>query len=120
MLTAYLRPLPSQDHRYIEKRDYRINKSLQDWSQAFGPWRNLRFTDEDQIQSLSAILKSAAELGIWMFSQPADIQFQWPDKSEIGQNRVVVTPALVRKSDERGRALDQSQVMVEAVLTRLK
>ena len=120
VLTAYLRPSPSQDSEYILQRDHRISECVHVCAQAFEPWRDLKYTNKEQIQSLSAIFKSASELGITLFAQPTDVQFRWPDKSEVGPNRVAVAPALVKKTDEGGRALDRVQVMFEAILKRLK
>ena len=75
----------------------------------------MKYRDEDRARSLSAILRSAAELGIWIFSQPSDFQFRWPQQSELGPNRIAVGPALVKMTDERGVPLKQVQVMLETV-----
>ena len=119
VLTAYLRPPPSQDAEYIAQRDHEINEITRAFSRVFAPWRSPKYKDEDQIRSLSAILKSAAELGVWLFSQPSDYQFRWPEQSKIGPTRIAVAPALVKTTDERGRVLSQPQVMLEAVIKRI-
>ena len=113
VLTAYLRPNPSDDTSYIAQRDHQINEMVQVFSRAFAPWQNPKYKDEDRVRSLSAILKDAAGLGIWMFSQPSDLQFQWPRNSEVGANRIAVAPALVKLTDERGQSLSEPQVMIK-------
>ena len=86
---------------------------VQVFSRAFAPWQNPKYKDEDRVRSLSAILKDAAGLGIWMFSQPSDLQFRWPKNSEVGANRIAVAPALVKLTDERGQSLSEPQVMIK-------
>jgi hypothetical protein len=81
------------------------------FSRAFAPWQNPKYKDEDRVRSLSAILKDAAGLGIWMFSQPSDLQFQWPKYSDMGANMVAIAPALVKLTDERGQILSEPQVI---------
>ena len=81
------------------------------FSRAFAPWQKSKYKDEDRIRSLSAILKDAAGLGIWMFSQPSDLQLQWPRYSDIGSNMVAIAPALVKLTDERGQILSEPQVI---------
>ncbi len=118
VLTAYLRPIPSQDPLYIAHRDHQIQENVEAFSRAFTPWRNLKHEDKVRNQSLSAILRSAAELGIFMFAQPSDLRFYWPKQSEVGANRVVVAPSLVKRTDERGQALAEPQVMLKAVIEK--
>jgi len=119
-LTAYLRPSPSQDPEYFAERDRRISEYVRAFSRDFASWRNLKYKDEDRARSLSAIFRSAAELGIWVFSQPTDLQFRWPEKSEMGPDRVAVTPALIKMTDEMGQALRKPQVILEAMTKSIR
>ncbi|KAL2037110.1 hypothetical protein N7G274_010106 [Stereocaulon virgatum] len=112
VLTAYLRPNPSDDTSYIAQRDHHINEMVRKFSTAFAPWQKSKYKDEDRKRSLSAILKDAAGLGIWMFSQPSDLQFQWSKSSELGSNMLAVAPALVKLTDERGQSLREPQVVI--------
>lgn len=119
LLTAYLRPKPSQDPTYISERDQRINEIVEVFSRAFAPWKSLKYSDEDRVQSLSATLKDAADLGLFMFEQPPDLQFQWSKQSEVGTNRIAIAPALIKLTDEKGNTLLEPQVMLKSVLQRL-
>ena len=119
VLTAYIRPTPSQDSSYIAQRDHRIQETVQEFSRAFAPWKNLKYHDGDRTRSLSAILKSAADVGIWMFSQPSSLQFRWPTYSEVGANRIAAIPALIKLTDEKGRKLREPHVMLQAVIKRV-
>ena len=101
---------------YIKQRDEKIEGIVRAASQAFAPWKKPSYPDLDRAQSLTAILKEAADLGIWIFSQPCDLRFSWPRSSELGANRVAVTPALVKTSDEMGQSLPKAQVLVDATI----
>ena len=118
VLTADLRLPPSEDPAYMSQRDHRIEKLVEKWSRAFAPWRNSKYKDEDQMRSLSAIWRSAAELGVWIFSQPSSFQFQWPEQRDLRTHQITVTPALIKTTDEKGHALKQPQVILEAVNKR--
>ena len=68
---------------------------------------------------LGKIFRGAAELGILLFSQPSELQFHWPSGgSSGGSNKMMVTPALVKTTDEQGARLTVPQVLVEAELGR--
>lgn len=118
VLTAYLRPRPSQDPIYIAERDQRINEIVKVFSRAFAPWKSLKYSDDDRGRSLSAILKDAADLGLFIFEQPSDLQFQWSKQSEVGTNRIAIAPALFKLSDEKGNTLLEPQVMLKSVVQR--
>jgi len=64
-------------------------------------------------------MKSAADLGIWLFSQPSTFQFQWGSPEKSGGNTIVVAPALVKVADERAQKLSQPQVMVEMISRKI-
>ncbi len=61
------------------------------------------------------LMISAADLGIWLFSQPSNFQFQWRAPEKLGRNTIVVAPALEKVADERARILTDAHVMVEMV-----
>ena len=117
VLTSYLSLEPSENHQYMTQRDRRINELSRTFSKAFAPWKNKRHTDQDRIKSLTAILTGAAELGIWLFSQPGELQFRWPKKKS---NMMVLAPALVKVTDERGEKLATPQIVVEAESQEVK
>lgn len=112
-LTAYLRPSTLDDTAYIAQREHQINIIVQNFSTAFAPWQSPRYKDEERVRSLVAILKEAADIGIWLFSQPSELQFQWPKYNDIGSSRIAVAPALVKITDERGQTLGRPQVMID-------
>ena len=115
-LTAYLRPNALEDTAYIAQRDRQINIIVQNFSIAFAPWQNPRYKDEERVRSLVAILKDAADKGIWLFSQPSEFQFQW---RKLSPGRIAVAPALVKITDERGQVLGQPQVMINMTAEKL-
>ena len=115
-LTAYLRPNTLEDAAYIAQRERQINTIVQNFSVAFAPWQNPRYKDEERVHSLVAILKDAADKGIWLFSQPSEFQFQW---RKLGPGRIAVAPALVKVTDERGQILAEPQVMIDSTIRKI-
>lgn len=103
----------------MAQRAQQINEIVHTFSLAFGPWKNPKYSDGDRARSLSAILTEAADLGIWLFSQPCLLQFRWPRSGEISPGKIAVTPELVKSTDERGLGLREAQVMVEFVTQKL-
>ncbi|CAF9917925.1 MAG: hypothetical protein ALECFALPRED_000424 [Alectoria fallacina] len=116
VMTAYLRPDPTKDVAYIAQRNRQINDTVQSFATAFAPWKNIGYKDEERARSLAAILEDAATLGIFLFSQPSTLKFHWPTSGEVGPGRIVVSPALVKTTDEKGQDLMEGQVMVKQVV----
>ena len=116
VMTAYLLPDPTKDAAYVAQRDKQISETVQSFARAFAPWKSTGYKDEERARSLSAILEDAANLGIFLFSQPSTIKFHWPSPSEIGASRIVVSPALLKTTDEKGQDLVEAQVMVSQVV----
>ena len=116
VLTTYLRPDPARDAAYIAQRNRQINDTVQSFGRAFAPWKSTGYKDEERARSLSAILEEAANLGIFLFSQPSTLIFTWPSTSEMGPSRIIVSPALVKTTDEKGQELAEAQVMVKQVV----
>ncbi len=119
VLSAYLRPNPVEDSTYISRRDRTISEALQAFSRAFAPWQNPKYRDEDRVRSLTEIMKSAADLGIWLFSQPSTFKFHWGTPENIEAHTIVVAPALLKVADESAQSLSKAQVMIEMVIRRL-
>lgn len=113
-MTAYIRPDPSSDRTYIADRDRKIAQSVQNFMQAFAPWMNTKYNEQDRAQALTAIFQEAAELGIFLLSQPSELVFQWPRENHLDPGRLAITPALVKLTDEYGQILGQAQVLVGA------
>lgn len=116
VMTAYLRPDPTKDAAYIAQRSKQISDTTHSFAWAFAPWKNLGYKDEERTRSLSAILEDAANLGIFLFSQPSTLKFHWPTSSEVGPGRIVISPALVKTTNEKGQELVEAQVMVNKVV----
>ena len=117
VMTAYLLPDPTKDATYTAQREKKIRNTVQSFARAFAPWKSTGYEDEERTRSLSAIMEDAANLGIFLFSQPSTIKFHWPSTREVGASSIVVTPALLKTADEKGKDLVEAQVLIsEAVL----
>ena len=114
--TTYLHPDPTKDPNYISKRDRQISDMVQSFARAFAPWKSTRYKDEERARSLSAILEDAANLGIFLFSQPSTLNFYWQAASDIRSGKVVVSPALLKIADENGAKLAEARIMVDQVI----
>jgi len=119
VLTAYLLRNPDDDSIYISHRDSVISEVVEALSQAFAPWANPKHSDQDRIRSLTAILKSAADFGILILSQPSGFEFRWGDRMSTGAHTIVVAPAVVKVTNERGQRLRVPQIVVEAATQQI-
>ena len=115
-MTAYLRPDPTKDAAYIAQRDRQISDTVQSFAKAFAPWKSTGYKDEERARSLSAILEDAASLGLFLFSQPSTMTFHWPAAGEVRSGKIVVSPALWKTTDEKGRDLVEVQIMINQVV----
>ena len=114
--TAHLHPDPTKDPNYIRKRDRQISDIVQSFTRAFAPWKSTGYKDEERARSLSAILEDAANLGIFLFSQPSTLNFYWPAAGDNRSGKVVVSPALLKTADENGGKLAEAWIMVDQVV----
>lgn len=87
---------------------------------AFAAWMKTKYNEQDRARSLGVILKEVAGLGMFLFSQPFEMQFQWPSANELGANGLAITPALVKITDEYGGKLGQAQVLVSPVVVEVE
>lgn len=117
VITAYLRPDPTKDAAYIAQRDRKINGTAESFAKAFAPWKSTGYKDEERARSLSAILEDAANLGIFLFSQPSTMKFQWPAAGEVRSEGIAILPALLKTTDEKGRDLEEARIMVDQVVS---
>ena len=76
------------------------------------------YKDEERLQNLSAILQEAADFGIWLFSQPCDLRFSWPNAEHERSNEFAVLPALVKMGNEDGQKLKTPQVLTQATIQK--
>ena len=56
---------------------------------AFATWKNGEYRSKVWVRNLSEILKQAADLGIWLFSQPSAIRFDWPALTPLPTKQIV-------------------------------
>ena len=117
VLTVYLHS-SSPDTAYRARVDEQIQNMATSFSNAFAPWRNRKYRSKDRVRNLFEILKQAADLGIWLFSQPSAYRFNWPTSTPRSTSEIIVLPGLVKETDEKGMRLKDPQVLVEPVMKR--
>lgn len=113
VLTAYLHSNSSDNTAYNARVDEQIHNMATSFSNAFAPWKNGKYRSKDRVCNLCEILKQAADLGIWLFSQPSAFRFDWPTGTPQSTREVTVLPGLVKETDEKGIWLKDAQVLVE-------
>lgn len=113
VLSAYLRPAPKNDPSYLSQRDATVSAAAATFTNALSPWASESYSDSVRRQNLAEILKSAAEVGILIFSQPGSFRFQWSTGQDHRSVVVVIAPALLKTADEHAIPLDRPQVMIQ-------
>lgn len=113
VLSAYLRPAPKNDPSYLSQRDATVSAAAATFTNALSPWASETYSDSVRRQNLAEILKSAAEVGILIFSQPGSFRFQWSTGQDHRSVVVVIAPALLKTADEHAIPLDRPQVMIQ-------
>lgn len=113
VLSAYLRPSPKNDQTYISQRDANISAAATAFTNAFSPWASSASTDSVRCQNVADIFKSAADVGILIFSQASSFTYQWNTPQDNRSGVVVVTPAFLKVTDENAKVLDNPQVMIQ-------
>ena len=104
-------------------RDANIAAAADLFCSAFAPWAINPNDLEARRQHLTNIMKSAADTGILIFSQPSRFAYRWTvpsDRDRRGLNRIVVLPGFAKVSDERARDLPgQGQELVSPIFGTL-
>jgi hypothetical protein len=59
------------------------------------------------------VINNALDLSLWLFGQPYLYEWVWED---VGRRGIVVSPGLVRVTDEKARMLDVPIKVAEAVI----
>ena len=117
-LTAYLHSRSPDNAAYRARVDEQIQNMATSFSNAFAPWKNGKYRSKDRVRNLSEILKQAADLGIWLFSQPSSFRFIWPTSTPGSTSEITVLPGLIKETDEKGIQLKDAQDIVEPVMKR--
>jgi hypothetical protein len=113
VLSAYLRPSPKNDQSYITQRDTNVSAAATAFTNAFSPWASDTYSAAARRQNAAEIFKSAADVGILIFSQPSSFTYQWSSSQENRSGVIVVTPAFWKVADENAMPLERPQVMIQ-------
>ena len=113
VLSAYLRPPPKSDQTYLSQRDVNVTAAATAFSNAFAPWASTTYSDSARRQNVADIFKSAADVGILIFSQASSFTYHWSTTQDNRGRVVVVTPAFLKVADENAVVLDRPQTMIQ-------
>lgn len=89
-----------------------------DFATAFAPYIDANFTVEDQLDHLTSVVRAAADLGTWLFSQPCSFGFRWTSLV-TPLDQVIIFPAVFKDGDEQGRPLRVPHTLVEETSVRI-
>lgn len=56
------------------------------------------------------LISDALDVSIWLYGQPYLYEFVWEG---VGRRGTVVAPGLAKLTDERGRVLERSRILLE-------
>ncbi|KAK6374559.1 hypothetical protein LTR64_002670 [Lithohypha guttulata] len=123
VLTAYLRPeanapTNTSTSQLETGEDLAIRAAAHQFSSAFAPWLHPGQSAAAVAQNLEAIMRSAAQVGLTIFSQPAEFAYAWGSEDASRQGgrrsvgRLVVTPALLKMRDDNSRQVNPAAVIV--------
>ncbi|KAK5103132.1 hypothetical protein LTS08_003936 [Lithohypha guttulata] len=121
--TAYLRPeanapTNTSTSQLESGEDSAIRAAAHQFSSAFAPWLHPVQSAAAVAQNLEAIMRSAAQVGLTIFSQPAEFAYAWGSEDASRQGgrrsvgRLVVTPALLKMRDDNSRQVNPAAVIV--------
>ncbi|PWY71418.1 hypothetical protein BO83DRAFT_362840 [Aspergillus eucalypticola CBS 122712] len=114
MLTARLHP------EYVDLSSAAAQRNIaalaENFSEAFAIYQDPELSDADRRRHLASVVREAAQLSVWLFTQPCSFNFSW---SAPSPGSVVVLPAVIKISDERGDILPVPQKMVEETIAQI-
>ncbi|OAL67081.1 hypothetical protein A7C99_1496 [Trichophyton rubrum] len=113
MLTASsYRGMPdAQKQAYLSTRAENISKAVDAFTAAFRLFANPQYLESERIRHPTKVMEDTAELGIWLFEQPCGFEFIW---SNLAAGQVVISPTVVKVSDEHGELLQATKTIVKA------
>jgi hypothetical protein len=118
-VSAYLRPDPKEDQAYIAEREKNIAKVADSLCHAFDPWADPSFSFEARRKHLGDLMRSAAETGILLFSQPSTFSYRWKTPSDrekrSGNLSIVLSPGFVKVRDGNGEEMERHRVLLRPV-----
>ena len=101
--------------------DSRVYELASRFSQAFSPFSQPQH-DEQKLRHLTEVLRSAARLRLWLYTQPSAFKFDWGpawDDSERSTQGLVTVPAVLKTHDENGVKINPPQLIQSLVRKRV-
>ena len=123
LLNAFLHPRPEEDPAYIQRRDDASNEVEEELSAAFSPWQADPRNADSLKQHEKGLAMRASSVGVLIISQPSAYEFRWgtgQDTSRSTSGRsLIVLPGFWKTTDNYGKPLDNPQLLVSPVITRV-
>lgn len=114
VLTAFLYSSQRADKDFRRTQEAKINQASAAFTEAFAPWAISTTSTTNRKESLRKILFLARDVGFVLFAQSSTYKFDWSDCGQGYDKSVVVTPALLKTSDESAEPLRAAQQLLPA------
>ncbi|KAK2746772.1 hypothetical protein FQN55_005499 [Onygenales sp. PD_40] len=118
MLTGYMQrrlPTPEQD-TYSASRNEHTKSIAEAFASTFAPYASSQYSEVERTRHLTSLIEAAADLEMYLFSQPCGFEFVWQSPRT---DESVIVPGLTKVSDENGCRLADDQIMVSPATTSL-
>lgn len=102
--------LHSPNAASLQSRQADIREAAEHFALTFFPWANPTFHEQEKDEELVQIISDALDVSIWLYGEPYMYEFVWEN---TGRRGTVVTPGLVRLTDEKGRIMGAPRVLLE-------
>ncbi|KAJ5918353.1 hypothetical protein N7454_010728 [Penicillium verhagenii] len=114
MLTSHIyaskySAIPAQ----LEAQNDSITRFANAFTEAFTPYSDPQFNEADRLVHLTSVCRAAAELGVWLFSQPCFFELGWLTSSS--SSKIIVFPHFTKTCDEQGTPLAVPQTLLQPV-----
>ncbi|KAJ5218401.1 uncharacterized protein N7498_000500 [Penicillium cinerascens] len=120
MLTAHLysRSHGIQGSTSMEIQRDAITALAKSFTTAFAPYSDPSFSEAHRLGHLTSVVRAAADLGAWLFSQPCFFEFRWTSVV-TPLNQLIMFPAVVKVGNEQGRRISVPHTLVAETTARI-
>ena len=100
-----------------DPRQANVRALVQALDGAIGPFANTT-NNRERLQNLEEVVRRGARFGFMLFSQPSTYDFEW-DSKQANADNMVVLPALLQTTDDRGHRHERAVGFTDAQVATL-
>lgn len=95
-----------------------ITALAKSFTRAFAPYSDPNFSEAHRLGHLTSVVRAAADLGSWLFSQPCFFEFRWTSLV-TPLNQLIIFPAVVKVGNEQGCRLSVPHTLAGETSARI-